>query len=160
MSQYKEFIHADVMGRVMSLEQRTNGLRGRISALEARLSGAPGDNGTCDPDISEDVEFVPAVRLSGFCPVQGTPGAQLSVPGQMMKPGSNHAIKQQVALSPVDLTGVVAGIILVGAGILLYTENIDVIKNPLLSLGCGIFLILLSLGRSLLLKTILTKNIE
>jgi hypothetical protein len=52
----------------------------------------------------------------------------------------------------VDTTGLVGGAILIGVGLLLYAGNIDVVKNPLLSLGCGMSLILFSIVRSFVLR--------
>jgi hypothetical protein len=159
MSKPRESVNADIMGRVMSLEQRTQGLQGRLAALEARLSDTAGNAGNYNDDIREDVEFVAAIRLTPLCPGP----SPLEIPaehGLPIKSDCNSAIPGQRVLHSIDATGVVAGTILLGAGLLLSTGNVDLIKNPLLSLGCGIFLILLSLMRPILVKTISGKNIE
>jgi hypothetical protein len=57
---------------------------------------------------------------------------------------------QQPSMSIVDITGLIAGAILIGAGLLLYTGNIDIIKNPLVAIGCGILLIGSALKRIVL----------
>lgn len=160
MSKSRESVNADIMGRVLFLEQRTKGLQGRLAALEARLSDTSGNPGNYDADIREDIEFVAALRLTPLCPGPGPLEIPVSEQGLPMKSDCNSAIPGQRVLHSIDATGVVAGTILLGAGLLLSTGNVDLIKNPLLSLGCGIFLILLSLMRPILVKMRSRKNIE
>jgi hypothetical protein len=144
----------------MSLEQRTKGLQGRLAALEARLSDTAGNASNYNDDIREDIEFVAAMRLTPLCPGPSPLEIPVSENGLPMKSDSNSAIPGRRALHSIDATGVVAGTILLGAGLLLSTGNVDLIKNPLVSLGCGIFLILFSLMRPILVKKISGKNIE
>jgi hypothetical protein len=122
----------------MSLEQRTKGLQGRISALEARLSGTACDDRTSDPGNGGDVEFVAAAQLSSPYPAHGTLDARPSALEQTL----NAAIPENTGLSRAfDATGLIAGAILIGAGLLLFTGNIEIVRNPLAVMGCGILLI-------------------
>jgi hypothetical protein len=159
MSKPRESVNLDVMGRVMSLEQRTKGLQGRIAALEARLSGPAGQDIAVDPGNRDDLEFIQALPLSGLRPGLEAHDTWQPVPEPMMDPHENSASPRPGALRPVDTTGIIAGAILIGAGLLLYTGNIDLIKNPLLSFGCGIFVTILSLLKSPG-KNIWKKNVE
>jgi|AGTN01.3.fsa_nt_gi hypothetical protein len=154
MSDGKSYsIDKDLAGRLMSLEQRMKGLQGRTAAIEARLSG-PGSSSvdgipaSCADNYSDD--FVPA---SATCPKdvddqrdEPEPGRQSN--GTIRVPEASN--KQRHARKAVDTTGLIAGVILVGAGILLYFGNFEIIRNPAVALGCGILL----LG-SVLVRTII-----
>ncbi len=124
----------------MSLEQRTKGIQGRISALEARLSGTAGDD-TSDPGINGDVEFVPAAGHSAMHHMQSTHEARPSV----FERSLNQPAMLENHKSPMDqvfnTTGLIAGAIMIGASLLLFTNNVEIIKNPLIALGCGILLV-------------------
>jgi len=141
MSQSRVTIDSDAVGRIMSLEQRTKGLQGRISAIEVRLSGTADKDGCRESGVCEDTEFVPAAQHSSLCPEPGTIEARLSglelTLNQCIMP-ENHRLP---ASRTFDITGLIAGVIMIGASLLLYTGNFDVIKNPLLAMGCGILLI-------------------
>jgi len=130
MSQYKEAIDADLTGRVMYLEQRTKGLHGRISALEVRLSGSAACNDN-RAIACNDADFVPAAGFSG--------------PGREHMPVPDPAYQQERPSSgpgrTFDATGLIAGAILIGAGLLLYAGNLEILRNPLVVMGCGILLI-------------------
>lgn len=130
MSQYKETIDADLNGRLMFLEQRTKGLQGRISALEVRLSGSA----ACDNNgigSLDDTDFIPAARFSD--------------PGREQMPTSDQAWQHERPRQGRDrvfeATGLMAGAILIGAGLLLYTGNLEILRNPLVVMSCGILLI-------------------
>jgi hypothetical protein len=136
----------DVTGRVLSLEQRVKGLQGRIAAIEARLSCA-GDLPAGNSYPAED--FVPATRNTDHlalaepgipgdekCPANPAPGV----------PGTTSGLPEK---QTSDLTGLLAGAILIGAGLLLLTGNLEILKNPLAAIGCGILLIAGSLKRKL-----------
>jgi hypothetical protein len=143
-------MNADLIGRLMSLEQRTKGIQGRISALEARLSGTAGDSSTSDPGTSGDVEFVPAAELSVPYPVQSTQDARPSALERTL----NGPITQENHKPPAgrifNATGLIAGAIMIGTSLLLFTGNIEIIKNPLAVMGCGILLIATALKRIVL----------
>ena len=126
----------DLMGRVLSLEQRVRGLHGRIAAIEVRLSvpqaSAPAD--------SPDVEFVPATIMEGVHATDmqnpgRVPGSAETAAGPGL-PGLRNRGKE-----PYELSGLIAGLILVGAGILLYLGNFDMIRNPIVVVGCGVLLL-------------------
>lgn len=141
MAQPKESINVDIMGRVLSLEQRTKGLQGRISALEARLSVGAGDTDTSDSGISGDVEFVPAAQLSDPCQEQGTLDARLAALERELNQPTIRKSHNYPISRAFDATGLIAGAIMIGASLLLFTGNIDIIRNPLAVMGCGILLI-------------------
>ena len=159
MSQSRESVALDVMGRVMSLEQRTKGLQGRIAALEARLSGPAGQAITGTPGNGDDIEFVQALPFSSHQPRPEAHDTGQPSPGSMINSHGNCASPRPAAPRPLDTTGIIAGLILIGTGLLLYMGNIDLIKNPLLSLGCGICVTVLSLLKSTG-KYIPKKNLE
>jgi hypothetical protein len=160
MSQPRDYINTDMVGRIMSLEQRTKGLQGRISALEARLSCTTDNDSSSVKGISEDTEFIPAIDLSSLCPGPSSLDARLSALEQTVKKSDNRVSSYHIIPRAGDITGVVAGAILVVAGLLLYTGNIDMLKNPLMSMACGIFLIILSLAGKNRYSTKLTNSTE
>ncbi len=143
MSQYKETIDADLTGRVMSLEQRTKGLQGRISALEMCLSGSAGHSRSVESGACDDTEFVPAAMLSHLSGDQepGTVEERFFMIEPMAGRKGSRENRLPVVARAIDTTGIIAGGILLGAGLLLYSGNLDIIKNPLLAMGCGILLI-------------------
>ncbi|MGA9140453.1 MAG: hypothetical protein WBZ29_09530 [Methanocella sp.] len=130
MSQYKEITDADLSGRVMCLEQRTKGLQGRISAIEVRLSGTAvrqdNEAGACN-----DMDYIPAAGFSGFC----------QQPGRMPDQACQQVSHRPGPVRAVDATGLIAGAILIGIGILLYAGNLEILRNPIVAMGCGILLI-------------------
>ena len=136
----------DMTGRILSLEQRVKGLHGRIAAIEARISCPGSDSAPGDHEPFED--FVPATN--NFDQERDIdnrlPGDPEHPAGQAMThvdPGFGRRAKQAM-----DLTGLIAGAILIGAGILLLTGNVETMKNPLVAIGCGILLIAGALKRS------------
>ena len=151
MSQYKESVDIDLTGRVMYLEQRTKGLQGRISAIETRLSGTAGNDFFPEPAIDMDAEFVPANGPINYGHVPGAYGAGHSGTEPPAKTDPRLTGRQPLTMYRVDATGLLAGGLLIGVGLLLYAGNLDIIKNPILSIGCGLLLILFSVLRSLLL---------
>lgn len=110
----------DILGRVMALEQRARGLSGRVNALEIRFSSG---NGGVDP-----VEFVPAEQ----------PPAAGGLEGRVAALEASMGRKPQQKVSMLDATGLVVGLILLAAGILLATGSIDLLRNPLLSFSGGV----------------------
>lgn len=151
MSQYKESVDIDISGRVMYLEQRTKGLQGRISAIETRLSGCAGNDSCPAQAVDVDAEFVPATGYINDGSMPGTFDAGHSGMGQRPEPGPRHIGRQPLTINRLDATGLLAGGLLIGVGLLLYAGNLDIIKNPILSLGCGLLLIMFSVLRSILL---------
>lgn len=132
------------MGRVLSLEQRVKGLQGRIAAIETRLS-IPADSPACNGAPAED--FAPAAGQLDQCRVNNPdmPGDQRLAVRQMQQDAGPEMAR---AIKPgVDRTGVLAGTIMIGAGILLLTGNLEIMKNPLAAIGCGIAFIAVALRR-------------
>jgi hypothetical protein len=124
------------------------------------LSRSGGNDSSPVAAISEDTEFFPAVELSCLGPEPGTLDARLSALEQTVKKSGNGVSPRHSGPRAMDTTGVIAGAILVGAGLLLYTGNTEIIKNPILSLACGSFLIVLSLLGRNWYNAKLTKTVE
>jgi len=127
----------DIFGRILSIEQRIRGLQGRVAAIETRLSG-PGDVGG-KPSVlpaPPEEEFVPA-----FAGIPGQHEEHEPASGQTLMPAAGDADHRRPGIRAIDGTGLIAGAILIGAGLLLYTGNLNLLRNPLLALGCGILLI-------------------
>jgi hypothetical protein len=138
----------DLSGRIMSLEQRLKGLQGRTAAIETRLSCPGNENISCAGHADED--FVPAMKYSEISVdnLEGKPETVISSKKSSLPAAS---VGKQLPVRPiVDTTGLIAGATLVGAGLLLFSGNIDVIKNPLVAIGCGILLIANALKRLVL----------
>jgi len=135
----------------MYLEQRTKGLQGRISAIETRLSGGASKDCFAESAADIDAEFFPATGHINYGHMPGACGDGHSGMGQPAKPDPRHTRMQLLTMHRVDATGLLAGGLLIGVGLLLYAGNLDIIKNPILSLGCGLLLILFSVLRSILL---------
>ncbi|WP_128860102.1 hypothetical protein [Methanocella paludicola] len=110
----------DVVGRIMALEQRTRGLGGRLSALEMRFSG---DASACDV-----TEFVPA----------GPEGPHASLEGRVaaLEAATNKKAPVQ-KVSVLDMTGIAVGLLMIAVGMLLATDSIDLLRNPLLAFAGG-----------------------
>lgn len=129
----------DLVGRVMSLEQRIKGLQGRIAAIEACLSG-PGAAHHIRPQVPVD-DFIPA-PLHDDQPEPAQPSVPVAPQSSAIVTLSSESIaRRQPARPTIDTTGIIAGTILIGAGLLLYGGNIETIKNPLVAVGCGILLL-------------------
>ena len=125
---------ADILGRVMALEQRTRGLHGRVNALEMRLSGAVG------PDAQEDCEFVAGERLPDS--LEKRVAALEAIANGRKEPDARGA-------SMLDITGMVVGLSLLAVGVLLSTNSIDLLRNPLLAFTVGVIILACSMGRLL-----------
>jgi hypothetical protein len=128
----------DTTGRILSLEQRFKGLAGRLAAVEARLSMPESSHAGAVQHVED---FVPAsgpdgLRMSGNAPV--SPGKDsLSWQGA-------HGVQEGLSarwLAGIDLTGMIAGSVLIAAGLLLLAGQVEIIKNPLAALGCGILVL-------------------
>jgi hypothetical protein len=128
----------DMTGRVLSLEQRFKGLQGRLAAIEARLSCPGGNSGN---DIPEE-DFVPATGQFDKHETAdyGMSDDQKCSAGRA--PPDPGPVTAGVTKMNFDITGMIAGAIMLGAGILLFTENLEIIKNPLVAIGCGILLMI------------------
>lgn len=114
----------DIVGRIMALEQRTRGLNGRLSALEMRFSG---DTSACDV-----TEFVPAGPDSAPASLEGRVAA-------LEAAISKRAPAQKV--SALDVTGIVVGLTMLAVGVLLATDSIDLLRNPLLAFAGGLIVL-------------------
>ena len=151
MSRAEYTLDKDLTGRIMSIEQRLKGLQGRTAAIEARLSCTSSDR---DPLIScnnDNMVFFPAPSISIPCQEPIKSDARSDTNGSASR-GNKADDHKSLALYIADAPGIVTGVILVGVGLLIYTGNIDLIKNPLFSITCGIFFILLSFVISFLLR--------
>ncbi len=123
---------ADIMGRVMALEQRTRGLYGRVNALEMRLSGSRG------ADAQDDCEFVAGESLPNG--LEKRVDALEAIANERIRADARRA-------SMLDITGMVVGISLLAVGVLLSTNSFDLLRNPLLAFTCGIVILGCSVGR-------------
>lgn len=119
---------SDYTGRVMSIEQRLRGLQGRVRALEMRVSTR--DSPIEASEALDEIEFIAA------CPVD-------SVPDDIVL--RLEALEKKAGPAPgpdtLDVSGIVGGLALIGAGLLLSAGSFDLLKNPLLAFGTGIALL-------------------
>lgn len=142
MSLNNNTIDADLTGRIMSLEQRTKGMQGRISALEISLSGYGAKATIPEACACNDTEFVPAIISRPYVEADyHMTEAKISAKEESMNRQCSMNINRQKVTRAIDTTGIIAGAILIGIGLLLYSGNLDIIKNPLLAMGCGISMI-------------------
>lgn len=155
MSKQDQTVDKDLAGRVMALEQRLKGLQGRTAALEVRLSSpqSGGDAGVAVPD--EDFQPATAyIDLSGSvshasgCASGTAHDSDEAVPGLKQSPSGGTSRRPRPRA--IDVTGLLAGATLVGAGFLLFTGELSLLKNPWLATGCGILLIGSALLRAIL----------
>ncbi len=137
MSRAEYTIDKDLAGRVMAIEQRLKGLQGRTAAIEARLS-CP-DNAR--PRYTEDPgdDYVQAMhstdtKATGEVAIVAMGAGSVS---QGLIKDSGTKVRRSFN---VDATGLIAGGILIGAGLLMYMGSFDLLKNPLVATGCGILL--------------------
>jgi hypothetical protein len=134
MEAFGKNVDPDIVGRVMSLEQKTRGLYGRVGALELRFSGEPGEASAFD-----DLEFVP--------------GEMRQDPLEARIAELETAIKKKPAaqkMSMLDATGLVVGLSLLGVGVLLTTGSVDILRNPLLAFCAGIVILACAAWRVLI----------
>jgi hypothetical protein len=127
-------VDPDIVGRVMALEQKARGLYGRVGALEMRFSAEPGEAPAFD-----DMEFVP--------------GEPRQEPLEARVAALEAAITTKPAvqkMSMLDVTGLVVGLSLLGVGVLLATDSVDLLRNPLLAFGAGVVIIACAAWRVLL----------
>lgn len=136
MEETNKSAEPDIVGRVMALEQRTRGLSGRVSALEIRFS--PGE-GACDP-----IEFVP-----GEPPADSTRTSLEGRVSALETLMTKKVLSQKVSM--LDVTGLVVGLSMLAVGVLLATDSVDLLRNPLLAFAGG-FIILACAGYRLLIK--------
>ena len=129
-------VDPDIVGRVMALEQRARGLNGRVSALEMRFSSD-------GASPSEVMEFIP-----GEPPVDQS-RARLEDRVVALEAAIGKKVPAQ-NVSMLDLTGILVGITMLAVGLLLATDSIDLLKNPLLAFAAGFVILACATGRLLL----------
>jgi BMFP domain-containing protein YqiC len=122
-------VEPDIVGRVMALEQRTRGLNGRVSALEMRFSQGAGEAS------ADFTEFVP-----GEAPRERR-GASLDERVRALEASLSKKPPTAQKMSMLDVTGIVVGLSMLAVGMLLATDSIDLLRNPLLAFAGG-FIIL------------------
>ncbi|CAJ35790.1 hypothetical protein [Methanocella arvoryzae] len=142
---------SDLDGRLMSLEQNIRGLNARMRAIERSF---PGDKEqlravTCvqEPPYAheeqEAYDFVPAAATAESCGYadlevgrdhfDSIPSGPACVPDRKEKPG--------LLSQPFDLTGLIAGLIMILISALLFTGNVEMLKNPAIPFAFGALLI-------------------
>lgn len=141
----------DIDGRIMALEQNARGLNARMCALERSCSpehieavvASRAYSGDTAADQQEIEDFVPAVDLSGRCePFDGQDShSERSGLQEMPVQYTDSAKAVQKKSLPIDITGLVAGLILVLISVLLFIGNMETLKNPVLPLVFGVVLI-------------------
>lgn len=145
---------SDMDGRLMALEQNARGLNARLRAIEKSFSGnshlVPARAGTqaVIPDhlsshIQDIDDFVPAAEIAVQYEQTGVQESQ-GLNGQTTLPPvpiSGRKNTPGIKLLLFDATGLVAGLIMVLISVLLYTGNMEMLKNPLMPLVSGVLLI-------------------
>ena len=150
----RDLAGSDVDGRVMALEQNTRGLNARVCAIEKSLSAdhlvrhnvnkVPQSIAT--PEITETDpidDFVPAIKEIRIDQCEYMSDNREKMVGETEKPVTLTGIEKisrSMAL-PLDITGLLAGALLILISLLLFTGNIGLLKNPLVPLGAGMLLI-------------------
>lgn len=140
-----------MQGRMLSLEQKFKGLNARLCAIEMSISrnGVPDtivrENPNakgCDRETENYVsdDFVPAsacINQSGG-KYDDLRKRLETLERQAGKPAIGNSRLSNMPL--FDVTGVVAGLILIAVSLLLYTQNFEMLKNPVLPLASGAIL--------------------
>jgi hypothetical protein len=129
-------IEPDTMGRVMSLEQKTRGLSGRVSALEMRFSSG-------EAAASDDTEFVPGERRRDLSLEGRIAALEATLKEKRRAPNAQK-------VSMLDVTGLIVGLSLLAVGALLATGSVDLLRNPLLAFTAGVVILACAAGRLLL----------
>ncbi|AFC99268.1 Protein of unknown function (DUF3040) [Methanocella conradii HZ254] len=125
-------LEADILGRVMALEQRTRGLHGRVNALEMRFSGA------VEGDGHDDTEFVAGERLPDS--LEKRVAALEAAVNEKRQLNARRA-------SMLDVTGIVVGLSLLAVGVLLSTNSMGLLRNPLLAFSGGMVILACAVWR-------------
>jgi predicted nuclease with TOPRIM domain len=126
-------IDKDIQGRILSLEQKFRGINGRLSALEMRLS-----EGSSSFETPDNIEFIaseePYVISSSHKDIE----SRLKAIEESIKDKGTVKVKKNRISSPYDIAALLTGSMLIIAGFLLYTGNIELIKNPLFVIVFGV----------------------
>ena len=145
---------SDIDGRVMAVEQNIRSLNARVCAIEKSLSvdhlvshsrivisQPTTDQQMTETDPMDD--FVPAMREIKIDPNGEMSDDRYIRIGEAEKPVTITGIKKISSSMglPLDITGLLAGALLILISLLLFTDNISLLKNPLVPLGAGILLI-------------------
>jgi len=127
----------DLLGRLMFLEQQVKGLRSRLHALEISITASrAGPEGRLVRADPED-EFMPAAPYAHEDVIASYEDRIRALEVSLEPAGKEPKSAASGKLS-VDGAGLIIGILLTLAGVLLLTGNLDLLRNPMLSLGCGI----------------------
>jgi len=144
---------SDLTGRIMALEQKARGLNARVSAIERSITA-----GQKLPNAAGALFWTSAARPMGaafadeFVPAQDhlDPGIFENSASVGPEDHTNrdslpmltqaNLDKKHIMLS-FDITGLIAGAMLVLVSLILYTGNIEMLKNPVVSFIFGAVLI-------------------
>jgi hypothetical protein len=134
----------DVIGRVMSLEQKTKGLYGRISAIEMRISMEQGEAQAYDT-----LEFIQGERPASKVTAMSLENRVATLESALEK---NKKIISPGNISMLDVTGLVIGISALSIGFLLFIGSTDILRSPLLAFAAGTVILVCSVGRMVIKK--------
>ena len=134
----------DIIGRVMSLEQKTKGLYGRISAIEMHISMEQGEARAYDT-----LEFIPGERQAPKVTVMPLENRVAALESAL---GKNKKVMALGNISMLDVTGLVIGVSALGIGFLLFIGSIDILRSPLLAFAAGTVILACSIGRMVIKK--------
>lgn len=150
----KDLSGSDIEGRVMAIEQNTRGLNARVCAIEKSLSidqrAGNVRTGILQPTIDQQItdkdqidDFVPAMREIRIDQNGDMSNGRETRIMEAEKPVTITGIEKipRSMVLPLDVTGLLAGALLILISILLFTDNIGLLKNPLVPLLFGTLLI-------------------
>ncbi|WP_424357856.1 hypothetical protein [Methanocella sp. MCL-LM] len=149
----REQATSDLDGRLMALEQNARGLNARLRAVERSFSGdrlqLQSSTCTLEPVFDQPAfrepgmdDFVPAAEIT--IPYEHTGEHELkdTRPEKDENPiGTGGRKRSWLNWQPLDVTGLIAGLIMLLISILLYTGNVEVLKNPAMPFVFGVLLI-------------------
>ena len=142
---------SDLDGRLMSLEQNIRGLNARMRAIERSFPGEKEQLRavTCaqEPlyahEEKDAYDFVPAVEIAGQYGHEDIADSRDQFDSIPSGPVLVIDRKEKSGLlrQPFDLTGLIAGLIMILISALLFTGNVEMLKNPVVPFAFGALLI-------------------
>jgi len=156
IAEIEEDFKGDLWGQVLTTQQRVEALSARLGAAERRISVEMGECGDTVPDackitggeLAELHHRMSMLEKSSVNPKLEGEVKKLS--GELQALAASHGKNENSQGSPVfqwstyrvvELSGAVTGVTAVIASILLATDNVELLKNPMFPLLMGIALL-------------------
>ena len=156
LAEIEEDFKGDLWGQVLTTQQRVEALSARLGAAERRISAEMGECGDAPPDACK-ITGGELDELHHRISLIEKSSVNLKLKGEVKKlsgelqalvenqekneSGGGSPVFQWSTYRVVEISGAVTGVTAVIAAILLATDNIGLLKNPMFPLVMGISLL-------------------